>query len=277
MTLTDPTVLRLLLERHGLQPQKRWGQHFLTSSRVVDAIVDRFAGYAGILEVGPGPGVLTHRLSLTATKLIAVEVDPIAVSALTETAPTAEVVQADALSIDLEGLFARLPEPRGLVSNMPYNITGPLVTAFAEARAGFGRAVLMMQREVAVRILARPGSSDFGSLSVYLQSQFAIERVTDAPPGCFYPPPKVESVVLQLTPLVHGHPTDLERLFFAVVRSGFQQPRKTLANNLAGFRGLGRERVEQLLEHQGFDRRVRPHQIPVEAWKALSLAIADGT
>jgi len=70
VTLTDPTVLRLLLERHGLQPQKRWGQHFLTSSRVVDAIVDRFAGYAGILEVGPGPGVLTHRLSLTATKLI---------------------------------------------------------------------------------------------------------------------------------------------------------------------------------------------------------------
>lgn len=270
MTLTDPAVLRRLLERHGLQPQKRWGQHFLISSRVVDAIVDRLGGYAGLLEVGPGPGVLTCRLAETADKLIAVEVDAIAVSALGETAPRAEVVHGDALAIDLGELLSRLPPPTALVSNMPYNITGPLLTAFAEARAGFTRAVLMMQREVGSRILARCGSSEFGSLSVYLQSQFAIEKVVDAPPGCFFPPPKVESVVLQLTPRVEGPPSEPERRFFALVRAGFRQPRKTLVNNLTGFRGLVREDAEALVVRHGLDPRVRPHQVPVETWQAMA-------
>lgn len=262
MKLTDPGELRALLERHGFRPRKAWGQHFLISDRVVDAVLLRLDGVAGILEVGPGPGVLTSPMSERA-QVLAVEVDPIAVSALAESAPRAEVVAGDALKVDLAGLLDRLPEPRALVSNMPYNITGPLLTRFAELRRGFAKAVLMMQREVGKRLTAEAGSSEFGSLSVFIQSQFEVRRVCDAPPGAFYPPPKVSSVVLELVP----NAAVPSPWFFELVRLGFAQPRKTLANNFSAA-GLSRDAIEAL----GLDASVRPHQVPVATWHHLAQA-----
>jgi 16S rRNA (adenine1518-N6/adenine1519-N6)-dimethyltransferase len=266
VNLTDPAELRALLRRHGLRPRKRWGQHFLVSPSVVRAILDRASSFPGVIEAGPGPGVLTRALCQTA-QVIAYEVDPVAVSALRETAPAAEVRHADVLRADLVAAFGELPEPRALVSNMPYQITGPLLTAFAGARHAYARAVLMMQREVGERVLAKPGTGAFGSLSVFLQAQFSIRRVCDAPPGAFYPPPKVASVVLEFEPLPEA---PFEARLFRVVRLGFAQPRKTLANNLAA--GLGRERPEvlELLASLGWDQGVRPHQIPLEGWRTIA-------
>lgn len=269
MNLTDPAFLRELLARHGLRPQKRWGQHFLVSTPVVEAILARTEGFAGVVEVGPGPGVLTRALSERA-KVIAFEVDPVAVSALCETAPRAEVRCGDVLRADLAPAFAELPEPRVLVSNMPYQITGPLLTAFAEARSCYSRAVLMIQREVGERILAEPGSSSFGSLTVFLGLQFGIRKVCAAPAGAFYPPPKVESVVLELEPRATGVPPESEAFLFRVVRKGFAQPRKTLANNLAS--GLGRDRagIAAMLQNLGWSAAIRPHQIDLDGWKTLA-------
>lgn len=270
VNLTDPGTLKKLLERHGLQPTKRFGQHFLVSERVVSAIVEAVGDVAGVLEVGPGPGVLTARLS-EHRRLIALEVDPVAVSVLSESAPKAEVRHQDALRVDLGAVFDALPGPTGLVSNMPYNITGPLLTLFCAHRSRFVKAVLMMQREVAERILAPAGDSATGSLGVMLQTRFEIHKVCDAPPGCFWPPPKVDSTVLCLVPRVLEWTSEEDAWHERVVRTAFTQPRKTLANNLLPL--SDRAALETALTELGIDLRARPHQIRLDAWRRIATAL----
>lgn len=253
------------MARHGYRPRKRWGQHFLISQRVVDAIVGRLEGMAGVLEVGPGPGVLTRPISQAGIDVLAVEIDPVALSALAESAPRAKVISGDALEIDLSSLLEQMPNPRAVVSNIPYNITGPLLTAFAACRGKYERAALMMQREVGTRLVAKVGNSDFGSLSVFIQSQFRIVKVVDVPPSAFLPPPKVSSVVLELTPL----PDQPSEDFFRLIRAGFTQPRKTLANNFLAI-GLERPRVARLLADLGHPPTIRPHQVGLDDWRRMS-------
>jgi 16S rRNA (adenine1518-N6/adenine1519-N6)-dimethyltransferase len=156
---------------------------------------------------------------------------------------------------------------------MPYNITGPLLTKIAEVRDRFDLSVLMMQREVGQRVLAGVGSPEYGSLSVFLQSQFKIETVCDAPAGAFWPPPKVQSIVLQFRPQSTGFEPDAESQFFRLVRKGFTQPRKTLENNLVADFGLSRDQAARLLAKISLDTKIRPHQLDLKTWKALSLAI----
>lgn len=256
MNLADPKTLRELLARHGIAAAKGLGQHFLCSSKVVEAIERRFDGFSSLLEIGPGPGALTSVLSI-GRRMVALEVDSRMVGVLAESAPSADVRLADALETDLAPILEALPKPRGVVSNLPYYITGPLLTRIAEASAHWDKAVLMMQKEVANRILAQPGNSDRGSLSVYLQSQFVISLVANVPPGAFVPPPKVDSAVLEFVPLGGS----FEPAFFEFVRSGFKQPRKTLVNNLRSF-GL----LPEVLSDVGLDERVRPHELTLDQW-----------
>lgn len=265
MNLSDPSYLRAFLARHGISAAKGLGQHFLCSGKVVEAIRLRFAGFNGLLEIGPGPGVLTSALAESREKVIALEVDSRMRAALAESAPTADVRFVDALSADLGAVLEDLPTPRGVVSNLPYYITGPLLTRIAECSRHWDKAVLMMQKEVAERILAEPGNSDRGSLSVYLQSQFAIAKVILVPPGAFLPPPKVESMVLEFVPLRVEH----SPRFYEFVRAGFKQPRKTLANNLLAI-GLSREEIDSRLSRAGLDDRVRPHMLTLEAWMSIA-------
>lgn len=268
MNLTNTRELQQLLERHGLSPTKRLGQHFLISPVVVGKILEHALqdSPAAALEVGPGPGVLTQGLCERLSAVTCVEIDPVAVRALAETVPGATVIEADALEVNFPQLLHALPAPVTLVSNMPYQITGPLLTRFANARAGYGRATLMMQREVAQKILAQPGNRDMGSISVFLQRRFSISRVCDAPPGAFYPPPKVTSMVLGMVPRP-AWPEEVahERL----VRRAFAQPRKTLLNNLLGS-GIPRETLLSGLESLGLSPDVRPHQIGLDTWDALT-------
>lgn len=268
MDLTDVPTLRAFLERHGVSARKGLGQHFLCSKRVVDAIAARLEGYAGALEIGPGPGVLTSALSSRIPHVRALEIDERMVGALAESAPSVEVVRGDALGTNLEDLLLDLPTPRAIVSNLPYYITGPLITRIAEVRAHYSRAVLMMQREVGTRILAPPKNSDRGSLSVYLQIQFEISKVADVPPGSFWPPPKVDSIVLEFMPKETGLSPQDKLAFFRLVRGSFKQPRKTLANNL-GAMGFSREAVEAALVAAGLDVRARPADPDLGEWREL--------
>ena len=256
--------LRAFLARHGISASKGLGQHFLCSREVVEAISSCFGGFRGLLEIGPGPGVLTSVLSVAVEKMIALEVDSRMATALAESAPRAAIKFEDALKSDLPAILSELPSPRGVVSNLPYYITGPLVTRIADAWRSWDKAVLMMQKEVAERILAQPGNSDRGSLSVYLQAQFAIKDVCNVPPEAFVPPPKVSSTVLEFVPLS----VSIDSAFFDFVRSGFKQPRKTLANNLVAT-GRSREEVDARLSKTGLDDRIRPHMLTLEQWQAL--------
>lgn len=274
MNLADPGVLKSLLGRHNLSASKGLGQHFLVSAKAVSLIVDAFQEIEGILEIGPGPGVLTSPLAEKGHRVIALELDPRMLEVLGESAPSAEVRQTDALKSDLAQILAELPEPRGLVSNLPYYITGPLLTRISEARGSFSKAVLMMQREVAERVVAKPKTPARGSLSVYLQLQFQIRLVAQVPAGAFLPPPKVDSTVLEFLPIGGQNITDAT---FRLIRLGFAQPRKTLANNLAN--GYHQERADMLalLDRAGLGEKARPQELTNEEWLRLGeLVEAEG-
>lgn len=251
--------LALRLKHAGLSPRHSLGQHFLISSRVIGRIIKASSGFDGVLEIGPGPAVLTQPLSETA-KVIALELDEgMAVFAAQE-APLAEVRQMDALQADWRQILLSLPEPRGIVSNLPYQITGPLLGRCADCQDLISGCVLMMQKEVAQRILAQPGDSARGFLSVWLQGVFSIEQVCEAAPGCFLPPPKVTSTVLKFTPL----PSPPTPSLLALIKQGFVQPRKTLSNNL---KSLGV--TQSHFEMAGILPSIRPHQLTMEQWQAL--------
>lgn len=269
--LTDPGSLKAFLGRHGLTADKRLGQHFLCSSRVVGAIAERLSACQGVLEIGPGPGVLTATIGAVVPKMIAIELDETMISALAESAPTVDVRKADALKADLSALLGELSCPRGLVSNLPYYITGPLLTRIAEARQHYDVAVLMMQKEVAERVLAGPKTSERGSLSVYLQSQFQIEKVVSAPAGAFLPPPKVDSMVLQFRPLLED-PSDH---FFKLVRFGFAQPRKTIVNNLVGGYHIDRATAVEATLKAGLSEPARPQELTLSEWQALDATLVS--
>jgi 16S rRNA (adenine1518-N6/adenine1519-N6)-dimethyltransferase len=269
--LDQPDILRAFLKRHGLRPDKGLGQHFLVSAPTVDAIVGAAAHCKGVVEIGPGPGVLTGPLSESAERLVAIELDATMPLLLAESAPKAVVVREDALKADLGAILSELPAPRAVVSNLPYYITGPLLGRIAEARASLDVAVLMMQKEVADRILAKPGKRERGALSVALQSQFEITRVAHVPAGAFLPPPKVDSSVLRLVPRAGA----LSEQALRVVRMGFAQPRKTLTNNLvAGFQ-MSRDEAVERVEAVGLLETVRPAELTEVQWVALSDSIAE--
>ena len=265
MRLDEPDILRAFLKRHGQRPDKGLGQHFLVSAATVDLIVAAVSHCRGILEIGPGPGVLTGPLSEAAERTVAVELDPAMPRLLAESAPRAAILREDALKADLAAILADLPAPRAVVSNMPYYITGPLLARVADARAGLDLAVLMMQREVADRILARPGKRERGALSVALQSQFEIDRVANVPAGAFLPPPKVDSAVLRLVPRESALSDETLKL----VRLGFAQPRKTLANNLVAGLRIARDEAVARVEAVGLPETARPAELTEAQWARL--------
>lgn len=272
MNLTDPSILRPFLARHGIRAEKGLGQHFLCSSKVVDAMVAELEGYVGLLEIGPGPGVITSPLAARAERMIALEIDKRMAVALSESAPRAEVRQIDALKVDLADILTDLPEPRAIVSNLPYYITGPLIDRIEQARPFFSKAVLMMQKEVATKIVAKPGARERGALSVLLQSRFVIRPVCDVPGGAFMPPPKVESAVLSFTPRPGGLEGDHAR---RVVRMSFAQPRKTLLNNLVAGQLINREDAAGLLLSLGIQADIRPQFLTEDQWSELANALTN--
>lgn len=268
MNLADRGELVGFLRRHGIDANKGLGQHFLCSQSVVSKIIEATGTAAAALEVGPGPGVLSQALTRKFPQVTLVELDDRMEALLRESAPTAQFVQADALQMDLAVLLAELPEPRVLVSNLPYYITGPLLDRFASVRAHFSMGVFMMQREVGVRILAKSGNRERGALSVMLQTQFEISKVVDVPPGAFLPPPKVQSIVLAFKPRF----VDLPENFEKIVRAGFSQPRKTLANNLMANLRIEKSSVETALSGAGIDSMLRPHELTHDQWVSVANA-----
>jgi 16S rRNA (adenine1518-N6/adenine1519-N6)-dimethyltransferase len=272
LNLADPSTLKAFLARHGLLASKGLGQHFLVSKKVVDAIVGSLQECKGILEIGPGPGVLTSPLSESAEKTIAIELDERMIEALGESAPKVDVVRADALKLNLVDTLSRLPEPRGVVSNLPYYITGPLLTKISEARKSYSKAVLMMQKEVADRVVAAPKTSARGSLSAFLQVQFDIRLIVNAPGGAFLPPPKVDSAVLEFTPKLLPVGDELAADLFRLIRVGFTQPRKTLANNLVAAYAIDREAAMKWITGIGLKETARPQELSNEQWADLTRA-----
>jgi len=278
MDLCDINVIKSLLGPNGFRFSKSMGQNFLTAAWVPEQIAAQ-AGLdetTGVLEVGPGVGCLTVQLAKYAGRVVAVELDRHLEPVLAETladSPNAEVIFGDVLKLDLPALCAeKLPGLRPVVcANLPYNITSPLLSAFLDAGC-FEELTVMVQREVARRICADAGTSDYGAFTIYVQWHAEPEILFDVSPDCFLPQPKVTSSVLRLTAR-KAPPCAVadEKFFFSVVRASFNQRRKTLQNGLsAGLSGFTKEQIAAAIARSGFDERVRGEDLSIEQFAHLS-------
>lgn len=270
----SPSEIRSLLKALGLRAQKGFGQNFLTS----DAILRRIVAAGDVqesdvvVEVGPGLGHLTHHLARVARRVIAVEIDRGLVKELRRTfenTPPVEIVENDVLKVDPENLVG--PDPYKVIANLPYYITSAALRHFLEAAHRPVLMVVMVQREVGARILAKPG--DLSLLAIGVQVFGQPRMVTRAPPTAFYPQPTVESVVIRIDvfdrPCIQA-PVDK---FFVVVTAGFSMPRKQLHNSLAQRLWMPPGEAPDILRAAGIDPMRRPRTIMIPEWDALTLEL----
>ena len=281
MDLCDRNTIQSLLSRHGFRFSKSMGQNFLIQGWVPDGLVEG-AGVSrenGVLEVGPGIGPLTVRLARAAAKVVAVELDRSLLPVLDETLAgldNVEVLSGDILKLDIGALVEeKFPGLTPMAcANLPYNITTPVLTALIDS-GRFSRITVMIQREVARRICAAPGTPDYGAFSVYCQFYTLPELLFDVGPECFVPAPKVTSSVLRMTPretLPQGV-TDARR-FFRVVKAAFGQRRKTLLNALsAGLGGVDKDTIRAGIAACGLPEDIRGERLGIPEFAALTTAL----
>ena len=278
----DIQVMKPLLAEHGFHFSKAKGQNFLIApwvpaSIAQDAGVDETAG---VLEIGPGIGPLTQQLCLRAGKVCAVEVDERLAPILQKTVgefDNLEIVWGDVLKLDIPALVAeKFPGLRPMAcANLPYYITTPILSALLEADC-FQSVTVMVQKEVAQRIAAAPGTADYGAFSVFCQYYTEPRLLFDVPASCFLPQPKVTSAVIQLKRRAEKPwAVDDETVFFRAVRSSFAMRRKKLSNGLAsGFPELGKAGVEDVLKVCGFPENVRGETLGIPEFAQIANEIA---
>ncbi len=284
--LTDPTTVHELLNRYHFRFSRSMGQNFL-----VDASVpERIAGSAisdtdcGVLEIGPGIGCLTVQLAKRADRVLSVELDSALKPLLAETLtdfPNTEVLFADVMKQDIRALAEeKLPQRTKIVcANLPYNITTPVLTKIIQAGC-FERVCVMIQKEVAERICAGPGSKDYGAFGIFVQWHYEPELLFVVPPHCFLPQPKVTSAVIRLNRRTEPpYEVQEEELLFRVIRAGFNQRRKTLVNALnAAFPEKEKPELENLLQKLKIDPKIRAETLNIGDFARISneFSIAQG-
>ena len=281
MNLTDYRDITALLQRHGFHFSKSLGQNFLTAAWVPQQIAAEsgIEKTDGALEIGPGVGCLTAELAKTAGRVTAIELDERLRDVLAETLAdfdNVSVVFADALKADLPAVCAETlgNRPWKVCANLPYNVTTPLITAFLEAGC-FESVTVMIQKEVAERLCAAPGTGESGAFSVLVQWYAESRLLFDVPPHCFVPQPKVTSAVVRMDRRVAPPAqVDDEKFFFRTVRAAFAQRRKTLANALrSGFSELDRADIASAMEEALLPPAVRGETLSIMQFAALSNAL----
>lgn len=278
MKLTDINDIKKLLSEEGFRFSKSMGQNFLTAAWVPERIAEEanLDEGTGVLEIGPGIGCLTEQLSMRAGKVLALELDRSLKPVLKRTLSgrdNVEIVFADAMKTDIPALcLDRFGEmQRCACANLPYNITSPIITTLLEARC-FDSVTVMIQREVARRICARPGTADYSSFSVLVQWYAEPKMLFDVSPECFIPQPKVTSTVLRLD-CRKEPPVSVksERIFFRTVRGAFAVRRKTLLNALSSaFGELNKDELRNIIISCGFDEKIRGETLGIGDFAKIS-------
>ena len=284
MGLCDIHVIKEVLSRHGFHFSKSLGQNFLTAQWVPE----RIATECGVdknscaLEVGPGMGCLTNELSKQAEKVVAIELDRALFPVLEETladCSNVEVVHGDVLKTDLSAICKEKFGDKKVYAcaNLPYYITTPAISALLDSKM-FSSITVMVQKEVAKRICAKAGSSDYSAFSIYVQYYADAKILFDVPAGCFVPQPKVDSAVIRLNPLEQPSvAVKNEKLFFAIVRAAFNQRRKTLVNAISpAFGGrLDKADILSLMKTCNLDERISGDKLTLKEYEKLSDAADD--
>ena len=284
MNLCDIETIRAVLGRHGFHFSKSLGQNFLTDESVPRRIAEMSgaAECGNAIEVGPGMGCLSAELCRRADKVVAVELDRALMPVLAETLAdydNFEVVHGDVLETDLAALCKeKFGDGKAIAcANLPYYITTPAITALLESGA-FRQVTVMVQKEVAQRICAEPGTAAYSAFSIYVQYHAKAEILFDVAADCFVPRPKVDSAVLKLVPLDKpAVETKDEKLFFSLVRAAFNMRRKTLVNALGPVLGssMSKEEITALVEAAGLDARVRGERLSLAEYAKLADLAAE--
>lgn len=275
--LIRPSKVAMVLRQFGLSPNKGLGQNFLVDTHALQKIIAAADVKSEdlALEIGPGLGTLTRELALRARQVIAIEKDKKLTPVLAETLSAYSNIKllfADALHVDFVSLLSAEPPPIKVVANLPYYVTTPLVMGLLESGLTFERLVFLVQKEVADRMGAKPGTDDYGALSLAVQYYAEVTTVAVIPPRAFFPPPKVSSAVVTLKgracPAESWGLKD-EKLLFKLVRAAFGQRRKTLANALVGG-GFDKQLVTALLRACQVPENTRGETLSLAAFVALA-------
>lgn len=276
MNLTSPKIIKEICSRFNFKFSKGLGQNFLLDENVLDKIVDAAQIDEGVLEIGPGFGVLTGKLAENADKVVSVEIDKKLIPVLEYTLAeynNVKIVEKDILKIDLHKLIAdEFGENKiSVAANLPYYITTPIITTLIEEKLPIKNIVVMVQKEVAERICAAPGKKDYGAISVLCQYYTEPEIVTTVPAGSFMPPPKVDSAVLcmKLREKPAAEPAD-EEYFFKVVKAAFAQRRKTLVNCLANGLSIDKRTAAEAIESCGLSADIRGERLSINEFVYIS-------
>lgn len=277
--IASPEVVHYICKRFDIKMSKKLGQNFLIKRGIVDEIVKAADLQEGepVLEIGPGIGTLTQGLAQSGANVTAIELDTRLLEVLDTTLAqysNVTIVHGDVLKLDVPSIMQH--EPFKVVANLPYYITTPIIMSLLESRLPIERLVVMVQKEVALRMVAKPGTKDYGALSVAVQYYTEPDIVLDVPPKSFLPAPAVTSSVIRCV-LRDKPPVDVvdEKLFFRVVKAGFAQRRKTFANTMKTT-GLSKDRIEELLAKANIDGQRRGETFTLQefadvanAWAAL--------
>ena len=279
MDLTDIRTIREIERKFDFGFSKGLGQNFLLDSGVLDEIADAADISGGVLEIGPGFGVLTKRLSQDAEKVVSVELDKRLIPVLNFTLAdcnNVKIIEADILKTDVKALIDREFDGKqiSIAANLPYYITTPIITGLIEARLPVKNIVVMVQKEVAERIVAKPGKKDYGAITL-LCEYFTNPRIVKiVPAASFYPAPKVDSAVLcfEMRDVPRVSVKD-EKLFFKVVKSAFLHRRKTLVNCLSTDFGIEKNALSEMLSDLDIEPLVRGEKLSIEEFAKIADAI----
>lgn len=266
--------LKRLFRRFDIRADRDRGQHFLVNRSTLETVADGAGTGEVVLEVGAGPGSLTCLLKENFTRTIAVEMDDSFSDLFVELNPekSVELIQTDFLSLDFTELGLKRTGSARLVGNIPYNITGKILEKAVVERDYFSKAVFTMQKEVADRILAEVGTKHCGPITYYIQAYGEVSRLAEVPPDAFYPPPEVDSAIVEIVFAREKEFESDEDSFFSVVRGLFNYRRKTIRKGfiVAPEFSLEKDEVDELLERAKIDPGKRPEELTLEDFDTLT-------
>ena len=261
----SPIKMKQLLEKHGFNLKKMYGQNFIVDENIINNIVTvaDIDKDTLVIEIGPGAGSLTYKLSMLAKEVICYEIDTTLKDVLSETLKdrnNVKIIYNDFLKANvLEELKKHEYKKLYVIANLPYYITTPIIVKLIEDNINVDKMDLMVQKEVGDRFKAKPGSKDYSSLSIYLNYYFDVKKVLDISKNVFLPKPNVDSIVVEFTKKEQKKLKNKE-IFFKLVRDSFKQKRKTLRNNLKEYDLI---KIEEILKKYNYDLSVRAEQLDI--------------
>lgn len=269
-----------ILQKYNFSFRKKFGQNFLIDGNILEKIVEaaQITDTDCVLEIGPGIGTMTQYLAERAKSVVAVEIDTNLIPILNDTLSShnnVKIINEDILKVDINSIVEEQNggNPIKIVANLPYYITTPIIMSLLEKHINLQSITVMVQKEVADRMQAGPGTKDYGALSLAVQYYTKPEVITKVPASCFMPRPNVDSTVIRLTRYEQPPVEALdEEYLFAVIRASFNQRRKTLMNGLsnAGNLGISKERAAAVLEQMGLPSQIRGEALTLEQFTELS-------